>query len=74
MRTTLNLDDDLLRAARSLARARSASLSEAVSELLRRGLEQSHTFGDEDGFPVFRVLPSSRPITLEDVKQIEDEP
>ncbi|HOF64955.1 MAG TPA: hypothetical protein PLL54_11665 [Dermatophilaceae bacterium] len=38
MRTTLELDDQVLAAARALARARGTSLGEAVSELARRGL------------------------------------
>lgn len=39
MRTTLDIDDTVLAAARSLARARKTSLGEAVSELARRGLQ-----------------------------------
>ncbi|MFO7534651.1 MAG: type II toxin-antitoxin system VapB family antitoxin, partial [Kiritimatiellia bacterium] len=35
MRTTLSIDDDLLAAARSLARAKSQSLGQALSELAR---------------------------------------
>lgn len=38
MRTTLEIDDTVLAAARSLARVRGCSLGEAVSELARRGL------------------------------------
>ena len=37
MRTTLELDDAVLAAARSLARSRGVSLGAAVSELARRG-------------------------------------
>ncbi len=37
MRTTLNLEDDALIAAQSLARRRKISLGEAVSELVRKG-------------------------------------
>lgn len=39
MRTTLDIDDTVLAAARSLARSRHVSLGEAVSELARRGLQ-----------------------------------
>ncbi len=38
MRTTLDIEDAILAAARSLARARGISLGAAVSELARRGL------------------------------------
>ena len=37
MRTTLNLADDALIAAQTLARRQQISLGEAVSELIRRG-------------------------------------
>lgn len=74
MRTTANLDDDVLAAARSLARARSISLGKAISELIRRGLERERPLAEEDGFPVFRVRPGARPLTLEAVQRAEDEP
>lgn len=73
MRTTVTLDSDVLRAARSLARSRSISLGAAISELARRGLEQQRPVS-EGAFPHFRVPAGARPITLEDVQQLEDEP
>jgi hypothetical protein len=72
MRTTVTLDAEVLRAARSLARTRSISLGAAISELARRGLEQERRI-DEGAFPSFRVPAGARSITLEDVKRIEDE-
>ncbi|MBW3623043.1 MAG: antitoxin [Armatimonadetes bacterium] len=72
MRTTANIDDDALAAARSLARDRSISLGRAISELIRRGLRRD-TDGEEDGFPVFQVRPGARPLTLEDVQRSEEE-
>ncbi|MFI4914400.1 MAG: hypothetical protein ACHQAR_04340 [Steroidobacterales bacterium] len=38
-RTTLNLDPDILSAARQIAAARSKSIGEIISELARRSLE-----------------------------------
>jgi hypothetical protein len=40
MRTTLRLDDDVLAAARVLARQRGESLGAVISALARRGLRQ----------------------------------
>ena len=74
MRTTLNLDDDIVKAARSIARSRSISVGDAVSELARRGLEAENRITCEGGIPVFNVPPDAPPITLEDVKRIEDIP
>lgn len=39
MRTTLDIDDDLLRATKELARRERKSAGQVVSELLRRGLQ-----------------------------------
>jgi hypothetical protein len=43
MRTTLDLDDTVLAAARSLARAEKLSLGAAVSKLALRGLREDRT-------------------------------
>jgi hypothetical protein len=75
MRTTLNVDDDALEAARKLAVTRGQPLGRVVSDLVRRGLRTRTTYSiEDDGFPVFRVAEDSPPITLEDVKRDEDEP
>jgi len=73
VRTTLTIDDDILKAARSLADARSASLGSVLSELARKGLECSRSAGSRNGFPVFPVSSKAQPITLEDVKRWEDD-
>ena len=38
MRTTLEIDDDLLEAARDLSRLKGQTIGQTVSELIRRGL------------------------------------
>lgn len=76
MRTTLTIEDDLLAAARSLARAKSESVGEAVSELMRRGLEATprvRAARGDSGFPTFSVPRGAHPITLEDIRRAEDE-
>lgn len=59
MRTTLELDDTVVAAARSLARARGISIGAAVSELARRGLGAGATAASTDysPFPVLRGDP-----------------
>ncbi len=42
MRTTINLDDDVLRVADRLAQSRSISRGEAISELAKRGVARIH--------------------------------
>ena len=76
MRTTLTIDDELLAAAKSLARTKAQSLGEAVSELIRRGLEATpRTNGSKkkSAFPTFSIPSGAHPITLEDVQRVDDE-
>jgi hypothetical protein len=74
MRTTLNLDDDVMEAARSIADTERRPLGEVVSELARRGLApQRMPFGDEQGFPVFAVDDDAPPITAAMVEAALDE-
>jgi len=73
MRTTLAIDDDLLEAARSLARSEGRTLGEVISDLTRRGLAPRPRLADREGFPVFEVSPGTPPITPERVREILDE-
>jgi hypothetical protein len=75
MRTTLIIDDDLLLAAKSLARERSVSVGRVLSDWARRGLSSGRQTSRriQDGFPVFNVSDNAPPLTLEDVRRLEDE-
>ena len=73
MRTTLNLDDDLLHAVRSLARERGQSLGDVVSSLIRRGLKPPAEIRYHRDVPVFTVRENAPPITPEMVESaLED--
>ncbi len=75
MRTTLNIDDEILEAARSLADEWNLPVSAVLSELARRGLRRLGTGRRRHkGFPVFDVLRGSTPLTLGRVKRHEDAP
>ena len=74
VRTTINLDDDVLETARAIAHAEHRPLGLVVSDLARRGLRPSESEEEEeDGFPVFAVGPSAPPITAEMVREALDE-
>ena len=76
MKTTVTIeDDDLLEAARNLAQARSVSLGRVLTDLARRGLASVPEFDrrPETGFPMFRVPPGARPLSIEDMHRVEDE-
>ena len=75
MRTTIDLPDDLLDLARSLARGRKQTLSEAVADLMRRGIDPPRpariSISPISGLPVLET--TGRVITNEDVRALEDE-
>lgn len=74
MRTTIDLPEDLHQIASSIARDTSRTLSETVSDLMRRGLVSSsgpaYTRSERTGLPVVTL---GRPITTEDVRALEDD-
>lgn len=55
MRTTLDVENDVLDAARALALARNVSVGTALSELARRGIAARTPLSIHNGFPVFQV-------------------
>ena len=73
MRTTLNLEDDVLELVKRYADGRSLPLGKAVSDLLRRGLETPTPTRVISGFVVFDVPPDSPPITGIRVKELEED-
>lgn len=72
MRTTLDLDDDVVAAARELAAGERRSLGAVISELARRGLTPARIEADGE-LPVIRVPAGSAPITPETVRRALDE-
>jgi hypothetical protein len=74
MRTTLNLDDDVLSLLKDYAESRSVALGRAASELVRRGLTAPIQTRIVNGFHAV-VLPANSPkVTSEEVKLLlEDE-
>jgi hypothetical protein len=71
MRTTLDLDDAVLAAARAIAQDRQISLGAAVSELARKGLRGAER-RSPSGFPVFDAPDDATPITLDLVNEHRD--
>ncbi len=63
MRTTLDIDDAVLRAARALADQRLVSLGAAVSELALRGLRSGGAEVPTEGFPLRRPRATDHVIT-----------
>jgi hypothetical protein len=76
MRTTLEIDDDLMVAVRDAARLRGESLGRTVSDWMRRGLTAQDEPDIEmfDGIPVLMHPPGATQVTSELVRALtEDE-
>ncbi len=72
MRTTLDVDDDVLSATRTLAAEKGLSLGAALSELARRGLRGANAVSDH-GLPIFPVSVDAAPITPEMVRRADED-
>jgi hypothetical protein len=71
MRTTVDLDEDVLRAAKDLAEERSQSLGRVLSDLARRGLQPRKAKGStRNGVPLLPRLPGAKPVTSQAVKEL----
>jgi hypothetical protein len=72
VRTTLDIDDDVVAAARELAATQRRSLGSVISELARRGLTPARVEVEGD-LPVIRVPAGAPPITPDMVRRALDE-
>jgi hypothetical protein len=73
MRTTLDIDDDVLQAAKELAQARKQTAGQVLSELARKALAPARTYTLRNGVPVLPRRPGARIMTVEDVERLLDE-
>jgi len=72
MRTTITIEDDVLRVARSIAQAEGKSIGAVITELVRRALRpEPHRL--QDGVPVFDVPRDVAPLTEEMVRAALDD-
>jgi len=70
MRTTDNLDDDVVQMVRRYAQSRSLTLGKAVSKLVRKGLAGPVPTRTVNGIQVFDLPPDSPRITTCRVKEL----
>lgn len=74
MRTTLDIDDDVLAAARALAARDGASIGKTLSVLAREALTRPVAIGKKGRIPTFDVSSDAPAITDEMVRSALDEP
>ena len=73
MRTTLSLDDDVLRRVKRYAESRSLTLGEAVSDLVQRALTVPCPTKEVNGVLVFDLPPESPRVTTKKVRELDAE-
>ncbi len=73
MRTTVDLEDDVLRAAKELARQQGVTVGKIVSDLVRQALTRRPVAATRQGIPLFPVQPNAGVITPELVNELLDE-
>jgi len=75
MRTTLDIDDDVLQAAKEIAASRCSTTGKVISELARRGLAPpKQRVRVRNGVPLLPPRePGSAPLTLEFINRLRDE-
>ena len=73
MRTTLDLDIDLLQAAKEIASTRGLSAGQVVSELLRKALQPAKAARVRNGVPLLSRRAGSPPLTMALVNRLRDE-
>ena len=73
MRTTIDLDEDVLLAAKEIARRRGVSLGKTLSDLACRALSQPEGATTRNGVPLVPVQADARVVMMELVNQLRDE-
>ncbi len=73
MRTTLDLELDVLQAAKEIAAARGMSAGQVVSELVRKALASTNTAKVRNGVPLLSRKAGSPPLTMAAVNRLRDE-
>ncbi len=74
MRTTLNLDDDVLRAIKEIARLRGSTAGEVLSALAREALNRTREPGAiRNGVPLLEPVEGARMVTPDVIDALMDE-
>jgi hypothetical protein len=73
MRTTLDIDDDLLDALRPVAAGQKRSLGRVISDLVRSSMQPRSSDSMHNGFPVFDIASDATMFGADDVTRALDE-
>jgi len=73
MRTTVDLEEDVLLAAKQLARERGVSIGRVLSDLARQALSRPDAGTMRNGVPLFPARSGAGSASLELINQLRDE-
>jgi hypothetical protein len=73
MRTTLDIDDDVLQAVKERAAMQKKTAGKLVSEMMREALCPPTKYTIRNGVPIIPRRPGSRIITTADVKRWQED-
>ena len=74
MRTTLDIDEDVLQAAKEIASMRRSTAGKVLSELARKALEPDEEAPQaRNGVPVLPARAGERPVSIDDVDRLLDD-
>ena len=73
MRTTIDIEEDVLLAAKEIAQRRGITLGKVLSDLARQSLTRKTVLSKKHNIPLFPVQPDAGIVTMELVNQLRDE-
>ena len=73
MRTTIDIDDDILTVTKEIAQREGLSMGKVLSNLVRLALTRQSDLQYRNKVPLFPRSPSSQVVTLDLINQLRDE-
>ena len=73
MRTTLEIDDDLVQVARQLAQQRQTTMGQVISQLVRKAMDPKSAPRVRNGVLLFDLKPGARKPSMALVNRLRDE-
>lgn len=73
VRTTVDIEDDVLQAAREIAASRGQTIGQVLSDLARRSLQSRGRSAVRNGVPMLPRRPNAQPMTVKRVNELRDD-
>lgn len=73
MRTTVDLNEDVLLAAKEIAKQRGTTVGQVLSDLVRQALTKPVPMANKNGLPLFPVKSKAGVVTMELINRLRDE-